>query len=155
VILGVSRDLDEGYSFIATHKLVCLSDGAKFECAWVRKGAFHIGLAKAGSGKNMLRYCVLGLLAVLRQKHRRNSQVISSTVRNRLSYHDDDTTDQHVYHRDLAFYADVLGQPNSATHWCHLCDLSWHQWNADPKREGVEWHWKGLANTKAQEITRA
>ena len=30
---------------------------------------------------------------------------------------------------DLAFYANILGKPNSSPHWCHLCDKSHKEWN--------------------------
>ena len=30
---------------------------------------------------------------------------------------------------DLAYYADILGKPNSSPHWCHLCNLSHKEWN--------------------------
>ena len=40
---------------------------------------------------------------------------------------------------DLAFYADVLGKPNSSTYWCHLCMLSWKEWNVEGHEKGELW----------------
>jgi hypothetical protein len=33
---------------------------------------------------------------------------------------------------DLSFYADVLGMPNSCSHWCPWCLLFHPEWNKDP-----------------------
>jgi hypothetical protein len=40
---------------------------------------------------------------------------------------------------DLAFYADVLGKANSSGYWCHLCQLSWAQWNECANEEATKW----------------
>lgn len=40
---------------------------------------------------------------------------------------------------DLAFYADVLGKPNSSGYWCHLCQLCWKEWNKRNHKAGEKW----------------
>jgi hypothetical protein len=35
---------------------------------------------------------------------------------------------------DLAFYADVLGMPNSSSYWCPWCLVSNKEWQAEPNR---------------------
>jgi hypothetical protein len=40
---------------------------------------------------------------------------------------------------DLAFYADVLGKANSSSYLCHLCQLSWAQWNECADKEVTKW----------------
>ena len=41
---------------------------------------------------------------------------------------------------DLAFYAEIFGNPNSSHHWCHLCDLSHKEWNDVSKvKKGNMW----------------
>ena len=46
---------------------------------------------------------------------------------------------------DLDFYADILGKPNSSTHWCHLCDMSHSEWNdVSNKNVGNLWSTKTL-----------
>ena len=47
--------------------------------------------------------------------------------------------------RDLAFYADILGKPNSSPHWCHLCDTSHSKGNdVSNKHVGNLWSTKML-----------
>jgi hypothetical protein len=40
---------------------------------------------------------------------------------------------------DIAFYADVLVKDNSSGYWCHLCQLSWAQWNECTNKEATKW----------------
>ena len=49
---------------------------------------------------------------------------------------------------DLAFYADILGKPHSSPHWCHLCDLSYKEWNdVSNLNKGNMWSIKTMQET--------
>ncbi len=129
----VTKDLDEGYSSLLCSRLIAMSTGEKVQAVIISKHAIGMRVGKGENGKNVLRYEV-------------GNDTFITTVEDELTLTGDDCTIMldipkfNVFMTgDLAFYADVLGKANSSGYWCHLCQLSWAQWNECANKEATKW----------------
>jgi hypothetical protein len=110
-----------------------MSDGKKAQAVIISKHAIRMRVGKGESGKNVLHYEV-------------GNDTFIMTAEDELTLTGDDCTIMldipkfNVFMMgDLAFYADVLGKAKSSGYWCHLCQLSWAQWNKCANEDATKW----------------
>jgi hypothetical protein len=120
----VKKDLNEGYtSSLLCSRLIAMSNGKNLQAVIISNHAIGVRAGKGENCTNVFHYEV-------------GKDTFITTAEDKPMLTGDDCTTMldipkfNVFMLgDLAFYADVLGKTDSSGYWCHLCQLSWAQWN--------------------------
>lgn len=135
----VSRQILDGYNKLINYKLVFVkmpSEEARIEAIYIPNGAQNVRLEKdtGDPSKCHIEYSLYngdenGFMMSHSNEQSFDAESMITLIFPSFSL---------FITGDLSFYADMLGMPNSSSHWCPWCLISHKQWQEPPHTFNAE-----------------